>query len=221
MRVARSSPRSLSLAPPRPRLGRFLCAPASVACVARCPSPPRRHLLLPPSPLGCVHSQALDVAAASPGVRPAVACCSPRALSAACAHKLSFLRRRRTVRRRQPRRHLLLLPSPLGCVRSQALVFAATSPGVRVGCAPACASSRVAASPVVSHPPVTACCHLYNKKFAHERRYERTRTLHRTNNRTGEGSGELLRAMFHNHCHASNRRIHQAPVCDKCQIARF
>ena len=35
------------------------------------------------------------------------------------------------------------------------------------------------------------------------------------------GSGELLRSMFHNHCHASNRRIHQAPVCDKCQIARF
>ena len=120
-----------------------------------------------------------------------------------------------------PRRHLLLPPSPLGCVRSQALVFAATSPGVRVGCAPACASSRVAASPVVSHPPVTACCHLYNKKFAHERRYERTRTLHRTNNRTGGGSGELLRAMFHNHCHASNRRIHQAPLCDMWQIAQF
>ena len=44
-------------------------------------------------------TQALVFAAASHGVRshPAVTCCSPRALSAACAHKLSMLRRRRPV----------------------------------------------------------------------------------------------------------------------------
>ena len=150
----------------------------SACCSSRCP-------------LGCACTSSRFCGAARCQSPPLRCLLLPRAFSAACAHKLSMLRR--SLGRR---------------------------PGVRVGCAPARASSRVAASHVMSHPPVTACCHLHNKKFAHERRYERTRTLHRTNNRTG-GSGELLRAMFHNHCHASNRRIHQAPVCDKCQIARF
>jgi hypothetical protein len=165
------------------------CTSSRFCGAARCQSPPLRCLLLPPSLLGCVRAQALVFAAASHGVRrrPTVACCSPRALSAACAHKLSLLRRRRTVsvaappslasppvpsrlraltsklsflRRHRtvsvatppslaappelsrlraltssrccggvarcpPRRHLLLPPSPLGCVRAQALDVAA------------------------------------------------------------------------------------------------
>jgi hypothetical protein len=227
MRVARSSPRSLSLAPPRPvaflsrrrapasvaffappprslslrpRLGRFLCAPASVA-FSRAPAPPPRSLSLrprrgrflcapaavaffapPPRSLSSFFSRRRAPASvaffappprslASHGVRrhPAVTCCSPRALSAACTHKLSMLRRRRPVSARPslaappepsrlraltssrccggvarcpPRRRLLLPPSPLGCVRSQALDVAAASHGVRRHPAVTCCSPR-------------------------------------------------------------------------------
>ena len=150
----------LLAAPPEPSRLRARTSSRFCGGVARCPSPPHRRVLLPPSPLGCVRAQALVVAAASHGVRrrPAVACFSSRALSAACAHKLSFLRRHRTVSvatppslaappepsrlraltssrccggvaRCPPRRRLLLPPSPLGCVRSQALDVAAASHG--------------------------------------------------------------------------------------------
>ena len=156
-----------------------------------CPLFPSRHshLLLPPSPLGCVRSQALDVAAASPGVRPAVTCCSSRALSAACAHRLLFSRRRRPVSVLAARLRALLLEW-----RHRPLCLTPPSPLV--------------ATFIIKNSRTSADTSA------------RARCIGQTTERGG-GSGELLRAMFHNHCHASNRRIHQAPLCDMWQIAQF
>ena len=60
----------LLAAPPEPSRLRARTSSRCCGGVARCPSPPRRRLLLLPCPLGCVRSQALVFAAASHGPSP-------------------------------------------------------------------------------------------------------------------------------------------------------